>query len=50
LRNICACCPGHVDDVICSGVKAVSRLSGSRSKIDDATLAVRKQVVLDLLK
>ena len=50
LRNICACCPEHVDDVICSGVKAVSRLSGSRSKLDDATLAVRKQVVLDLLK
>jgi hypothetical protein len=50
LQNICASCPEHVDHVISSGISAVSRLSGSRSRTDDATLAVRKQVVLDLLK
>ena len=50
LKNICACCPQRLNDVIGSGIAALSRLSGSRAKHDDATLAVRRQVVLDLLK
>ena len=50
LRNICACCPQQLNEVIGSGIAAVSRLPGSRAKHDDATMAVRRQVVLDLLK
>jgi hypothetical protein len=50
LRNILTCCPQHANDVICAGVAAVSLLSGTRSKKDNATTAVRRQVVLDFLK
>ncbi len=50
LRNVLTCCPQHVNDVICAGVATVSLLCGTRSKKDDATIAVRKQVVLDILK
>jgi hypothetical protein len=50
LRNICACCPQLVNDVVISGIAAVSRLSGSRAKNDDSVTAVRRQVVLNFLK
>ena len=50
LRNVLTCCPQHVNDVVISGIAAVSRLSGSRAKNDDSVTAVRRQVVLNFLK
>jgi hypothetical protein len=50
IRNVCARCPQHADEVVNNGIAVLSRLSGSRAKHDAATVGVRRAFICDFLK